>query len=128
MGVVCVVIVVAHWFLSFPVTNLAQGGRIPLHDAVLRQDIPSVMLLLEGGADINAQTAVSRANCFALHEWCELTVTIVDDCVQLGQTPLMIAAVAEDIPLMHLLLAAGAKLDLPDEVTSAAVLDMFAGR
>jgi hypothetical protein len=60
MSVVCVVVVVvAHWFLSFPVTNLAQGGHTPLHDAVLRQDIPSVMLLLEGGADINAQTAVS---------------------------------------------------------------------
>jgi hypothetical protein len=113
------VLLFACWLLSFH-HNLAQGGRTPLHDAVLRQDIPSVMLLLEGGADINAQTAVSTwANCFALHEWCELTVTIVDDCVQFGQTPLMIAAVAEDIPLMHLLLAAGAKMDVRDEVCSA---------
>jgi hypothetical protein len=31
----------------------------------------------------------------------------------------MIAAVAEDIPLMHLLLAAGAKMDLGDEVCRA---------
>jgi hypothetical protein len=119
LSVVCIIVVVLHIGCSHFIANPAQGGRTPLHDAVLRQDIPSVMLLLEGGADVNAQTAVSRANFFASNEWCGLTVTIADDCVQLGQTPLMIAAVAEDIPLMHLLLSAGAKMDVPDEVRSS---------
>jgi hypothetical protein len=47
--------------------------------------------------------------------WCELIV----DVVQFGQTPLMIAAMTENIPLMFVLLAAGARVDLRDEVRSA---------
>jgi hypothetical protein len=52
--------------------------------------------------------------------WCELIV----DVVQFGQTPLMIAAMTENIPLMFVLYAAGARVDLRDEVRSVLYCDI----
>jgi ankyrin repeat protein len=104
---------------------MRQGGCTPLHDAVLTQDIASALALLEGGADINAQNTMSAwqiaATFIALNVWRELIV----DVVQFGQTPLMIAAMTENIPLMFVLHAAGARVDLRDKVCSVQILGIF---
>jgi hypothetical protein len=115
----------AGYTLLFSALTHAPGG---LHPAPRRSH--------EAGHSISAGAAGGRgrhqrpkycerngniaATFIGLNVWCELIVNVA----QFGQTPLMIAAMTENIPLMFVLHAAGARVDLRDKVRSVLYWDI----
>lgn len=96
-------------YMAVDMTTLPAGARVelPALDAVTGLDM--IKLLLAKGANPNLQLKLRPPYRQAVFD------RNADFALIAGSTPLLRAAVAADIETMQLLLAAGAKVDLPNE-------------
>lgn len=116
-------------------TKDSETGETALHIVVKRRDVPWIGFLLANGADPNARdrqgnTPLLLASGIGLTEGVQVLLTAraqVDLSNNLGETPLIRAVQARDVPTARQLLEAGADPDLADHAAGYSARD-YAGQ
>jgi uncharacterized protein len=95
-------------YMAVDMNTLPTGARIELPTMDKATGLDIIKLLIAKGANVNAQLKLRPPYRMVSQD------RLADPAIDCGTTPLLRAAKAADLPTMQVLLAAGARVDLPN--------------